>query len=86
MSATVTLDREAVIDLLVEIHAVQDVLEAHAGNAPEDLMRDLLLKAQGVEDVILGPIKEGPDGRIIGAHLELWQAGERRAEELVGAC
>jgi hypothetical protein len=33
MSATVTLDRQTVIDLLVAIHAVQDALEAHAGVA-----------------------------------------------------
>jgi hypothetical protein len=48
-------------------------------------MGDLLLNAQGVADVVLGPIEEGPDGRVIGAHLELWEAGERRAEETVGA-
>ena len=70
------------MDLLVEIHAVNDVLEGIAGVAPTSLTVELMLKTQGVEDVILGPIEEGPDG-FTGSHSELWEAGERRAKELV---
>ena len=84
MSATVTLDRQAVVDLLVEIHSLADVLEGIAGVTPIAVMADLLLKVQDIADVVLGPIEEGPDG-FVGAHPDLWEAGERRAEELVGA-
>lgn len=85
MSATVvTLDRQAVVDLLVEIHAVEYVLEDIEGVTPVPVMSELLLKAQGIADVILGPIEE-TDGQFVGAHPDLWESGERRAEELVGA-
>src|SRR5688572_24234036 len=50
MSGTVTIARDAVIDLLSVVHAVCDVLEDVAGVTPTAITEKLGIKLQGIEE------------------------------------
>lgn len=54
-SDTVMLDRQAVLDLLVEANKVGDVIEALTGTCPTILTEPLLQKATAIGEAILGP-------------------------------
>lgn len=68
---TVTLDRQAVLDLLFEANKVADVLEALTGTCPTRLTDGLTEKAAVVGEAILGPTHDGPGGEYAGVGA-LW--------------
>lgn len=78
---TVTVDREAVMELLVEVNAVANVLEHIFGTCPTDLTDELTTKAERIAEAVLG---EHTDPNLeTGPRAELWDAGWQRARELV---
>jgi hypothetical protein len=81
---TITLDRNAVYDLLVEVHAVADVAEAIAGVCPTTLTESMTHKAELIAEALLGPTQENSKG-FSGPRFELWQAGARRADEFLAS-
>jgi len=83
MSATVTLDREAVVDLLIEAYAVSVVLERIAGVEPTALTEELGKKLEWMSMDILGKPSDGPNGEMVGPAVDLWMIeAPRRADEL----
>jgi hypothetical protein len=72
MSATVTLDRQGVVDLLTEAYAVCDVLEDIAGVCPTALTEELGRKLEAVAIATLGPLEDGPGGVMVGPVVDLW--------------
>jgi hypothetical protein len=77
---TVTLDREAVMDLLVEVHAVTTVLERIAGVCPTTLTEALVNKTERVAEAVLGELSPNRD---TGPRVELWDAGDRGADDFL---
>jgi len=84
MPELVALDRAAVIDLLVEAHAVSDVFESIAGVSPTHFTEHLQMCAQVVEVPLFGEAWEDENGDFQGPRAMLWEAGEKRARELLG--
>jgi len=78
----VTLPRALVVDLLVEAHAVADVMEKMAGVCPTPFT-DRMIEA--AEEVALAVLGETSDNLDEGPRVLLWQAGERRANELLSS-
>jgi hypothetical protein len=72
MSATVTLDRQAAIDLLTETYAVCDVLEDWAGSCPTMLTKELRRRLDIVAFAALGEPAFGPTGEMVGPVVDLW--------------
>lgn len=79
--ATVTLEREAVIDLLVEAHAVIDILEAVGGVCPTPITEDLTELVESIAEVVLGAPGDQLEGDT--SREMLWNAGRIRARELL---
>ena len=84
---TVTLDRQAVIALLIEAYAVCDVLEDIAGVCPTALTEELGRQLEAVAVATLGPIEDGPNGEMVGPAVDLWQTqASERAGQLARVC
>lgn len=81
LTETVTLDRQAVMELLVEAHAVADVFETIAGVCPTELTDRLTQATERIAHDILGECAPNLDE---GPRFELWVAGEQRRDELMG--
>lgn len=77
MSATVTVDREELRELLVEAFLVDAVFEQLAGHPDSPLTVDLGRKASAL-CAALGPTCDD-DGRVTGALVDSWEEGRRRA-------
>lgn len=73
---TVTLDRQAVLDLVQEAHAVADVFEAITGVAPTTLTEQLQRRAEVIAEAVLGPLPPNLDE---GPRFELWRAADKDA-------
>lgn len=86
LTETVTLDRQAVMDLLVEAHAVADVFEALSGVSPTTLTEELIERVERIAHALFGDFDGvANDGNLDwGPRVDLWKAGERRADELLG--
>lgn len=77
---TVTVDRQALYDLLVECHAVCDIGEIVNGSGPPVYMEDLLEKAERVASEILGDTSSHLDE---GPREDLWAAGRAEARRWI---
>jgi len=75
---TVTLDRQAALDLLSEVYKVADVLEAISGTCPTRLTKALTDRASIVGEAVLGPTQDGPDGVSVGPLVDLWNENGAR--------
>lgn len=84
LTETVTLDRRAVMDLLVEAEAVAEVFEILSGVCPTKLTDRLTHLSERVAEGVLGDTQDGPKGEIIGPRVDLWDAAKSRAHELLG--
>jgi hypothetical protein len=73
---TVTVDREALLDLLAAAHAVADTVEALGGVSPAPLTVELVVKAEVLAQQVLGECAPNFDE---GARVELWGQGRRRS-------
>ena len=78
---TVTLDRQAVMDLLVEVNGVSDAMAWLGGCHPAPLCDQLERKASRVADEVLGPWPENDDEG--GPRVDLNDAGHERGRGLL---
>lgn len=81
MPDTITLDRQAVMDLLVEVNGVSDALAWLGGCHPAPLCDQLERKASRVADEVLGPWPENDDEG--GPRVDLNDAGHERGRGLL---
>jgi hypothetical protein len=78
---TVTVDREAVMDLLVEVNGVSDALGWLGGCFPAPLFEELERTASRVADEVLGAWPEEDDAG--GPRVDLNDAGHERGRKLL---
>ena len=81
LTETVTLDRAAVMELLVEANGVSDAMGWLGGAFPAPLFDQLERKASRVADALLGPWPENDDEG--GPRVDLNDAGPERGRELL---
>lgn len=88
LAETVTLERQMVLDLLLEAHTVCGVIHALTGVSPVNLTADLGHKAELVAAAVLGEVLDAPDGEMVGPRVDLWEAAldgaSRFLRELAG--
>jgi hypothetical protein len=78
---TVTLDRQAVMDLLVEVEGVSDALAWIAGCFPTPLTEELEKVTSRIADQVLSAWPEDDDAP--SPRVDLNEAGHKRGRELL---
>ena len=71
----VTVDRETLLDLLHEAHAVASTMDELAGASPSPVTDQLVRKAERVAEELFGPVPENDEG----PRIEIWDEGHRRS-------
>lgn len=81
----VTLNRDDVLELLVEANKVADVVEALSGTCPTRLTGPQVEMASRIGEAILGPTEDGVGGETAGVGA-LWTGEDARRffRELAG--
>jgi hypothetical protein len=83
MSATVTVDRERLLDLMREAYSVLEVFDILAGVTPTTLTSELGRHLEEMQYEVFGAIQSNATGETIGPHAEMWAASDAEAKRFL---